>query len=227
MENEFDFEFKRYLNEVLGKENIHEDDNYEEGDCYLEVGSKLSINLMEDMISLLTERDSLLVILRFPGEAKRSFRGVSKGKVDFGFQIFNKEDFGLHYDFAGFTLSIEGAVEYSDMRLDFNFTPDGFAFSKSLNYALNIIAVDDKNIVKAMRQIRFPRELCKIIREHYLNIISEDYDRTTALEDIENLDAILFDGISSQQVEESFSLYTFTDEPEQSGLDKYIDQLHS
>ena len=223
MENEFDIEFKNYLYQVLGKDNLQElESNDEDGDCYLEVGSKLSIDLSEDMVSLLTDKDSLLVILRFPSEAKKSFRGVSKGKVDFGFQLFKREDFDINYDFVGFTLSIKDAVDYSDMRLDFNFTPEGFEFSEKMNYALNIIAIDEKHIVRAMRHIRFPRELCKIIREHYLKITREDYDRDVALEDLENLDAILFDGITSKQVEESFSLYKFTDEPEESNLDKYI-----
>ncbi|XZH20956.1 hypothetical protein ACSW87_05655 [Clostridium perfringens] len=223
MENEFDIEFKNYLYQVLGKDNLQElESNDEDGDCYLEVGSKLSIDLSEDMVSLLTDKDSLLVILRFPNEAKKSFRGVSKGKVDFGFQLFKKEDFDINYDFVGFTLSIKDAVDYSDMRLDFNFTPEGFEFSDKMNYALNIIAIDEKHIVRAMRHIRFPRELCKIIRENYLKITREDYDREVALEDLENLDAILFDGITSKQVEESFSLYKFTDEPEESNLDKYI-----
>lgn len=223
MENEFDIEFKNYLYQVLGKDNLQElESNDEDGDCYLEVGSKLSIDLSEDMVSLLTDKDSLLVILRFPSEAKKSFRGVSKGKVDFGFQLFKKEDFDINYDFVGFTLSIKDAVDYSDMRLDFNFTPEGFEFSEKMNYALNIIAIDEKHIVRAMRHIRFPRELCKIIREYYLKITREDYNREVALEDLENLDAILFDGITSKQVEESFSLYKFTDEPEESNLDKYI-----
>ncbi|MDU7954887.1 MAG: hypothetical protein E7J22_04305 [Clostridium perfringens] len=223
MENEFDIEFKNYLYQVLGKDNLQElESNDEDGDCYLEVGSKLSIDLPEDMVSLLTDKDSLLVILRFPNEAKKSFRGVSKGKVDFGFQLFKKEDFDINYDFVGFTLSIKDAVDYSDMRLDFNFTPEGFEFSDKMNYALNIIAIDEKHIVRAMRHIRFPMELCKIIREYYLKITREDYDREVALEDLENLDAILFDGITSKQVEESFSLYKFTDEPEESNLDKYI-----
>ena len=223
MENEFDIEFKNYLYQVLGKDNLQElESNDEDGDCYLEVGSKLSIDLSEDMVSLLTDKDSLLVILRFPSEAKKSFRGVSKGKVDFGFQLFKREDFDINYDFVGFTLSIKDAVDYSDMRLDFNFTPEGFEFSDKMNYALNIIAIDEKHIVRAMRHIRFPRELCKIIREYYLKITREDYDREVALEDLENLDAILFDGITSKQVEESFSLYKFTDEPEESNLDKYI-----
>ena len=223
MENEFDIEFKNYLYQVLGKDNLQElESNDEDGECYLEVGSKLSIDLSEDMVSLLTDKDSLLVILRFPNEAKKSFRGVSKGKVDFGFQLFKKEDFDINYDFVGFTLSIKDAVDYSDMRLDFNFTPEGFEFSEKMNYALNIIAIDEKHIVRAMRHIRFPRELCKIIREYYLKITREDYNREVALEDLENLDAILFDGITSKQVEESFSLYKFTDEPEESNLDKYI-----
>ena len=223
MENEFDIEFKNYLYQVLGKDNLQElESNDEDGDCYLEVGSKLSIDLPEDMVSLLTDKDSLLVILRFPSEAKKSFRGVSKGKVDFGFQLFKREDFDINYDFVGFTLSIKDAVDYSDMRLDFNFTPEGFEFSDKMNYALNIIAIDEKHIVRAMRHIRFPMELCKIIREYYLKITREDYDREVALEDLENLDAILFDGITSKQVEESFSLYKFTDEPEESNLDKYI-----
>lgn len=223
MENEFDIEFKNYLYQVLGKDNLQElESNDEDGDCYLEVGSKLSIDLSEDMVSLLTDKDSLLVILRFPNEAKKSFRGVSKGKVDFGFQLFKKEDFDINYDFVGFTLSIKDAVDYSDMRLDFNFTPEGFEFSDKMNYALNIIAIDEKHIVRAMRHISFPRELCKIIREYYLKITRGDYDREVALEDLENLDAILFDGITSKQVEESFSLYKFTDEPEESNLDKYI-----
>ena len=223
MENEFDIEFKNYLYQVLGKDNLQElESNDEDGECYLEVGSKLSIDLSEDMDSLLTDKDSLLVILRFPSEAKKSFRGVSKGKVDFGFQLFKREDFDINYDFVGFTLSIKDAVDYSDMRLDFNFTPEGFEFSEKMNYALNIIAIDEKHIVRAMRHIRFPRELCKIIREYYLKITREDYDREVALENLENLDAILFDGITSKQVEESFSLYKFTDEPEESNLDKYI-----
>ncbi|ELC8406371.1 TPA: hypothetical protein I9065_001198 [Clostridium perfringens] len=223
MENEFDIEFKNYLYQVLGKDNLQElESNDEDGECYLDVGSKLSIDLSEDMVSLLTDKDSLLVILRFPSEAKKSFRGVSKGKVDFGFQLFKREDFDINYDFVGFTLSIKDAVDYSDMRLDFNFTPEGFEFSEKMNYALNIIAIDEKHIVRAMRHIRFPRELCKIIREYYLKITREDYNREVALEDLENLDAILFDGITSKQVEESFSLYKFTDEPEESNLDKYI-----
>ncbi|EHK2400478.1 hypothetical protein [Clostridium perfringens] len=223
MENEFDIEFKNYLYQVLGKDNLQElESNDEDGECYLKVGSKLSIDLSEDMVSLLTDKDSLLVILRFPSEAKKSFRGVSKGKVDFGFQLFKREDFDINYDFVGFTLSIKDAVDYSDMRLDFNFTPEGFEFSEKMNYALNIIAIDEKHIVRAMRHIRFPRELCKIIREYYLKITREDYNREVALEDLENLDAILFDGITSKQVEESFSLYKFTDEPEESNLDKYI-----
>ncbi|WP_415331748.1 hypothetical protein [Clostridium perfringens] len=223
MENEFDIEFKNYLYQVLGKDNLQElESNDEDGECYLEVGSKLSIDLSEDMVSLLTDKDSLLVILRFPSEAKKSFRGVSKGKVDFGFQLFKREDFDINYDFVGFTLSIKDAVDYSDMRLDFNFTPEGFEFSEKMNYALNIIAIDEKHIVRAMIHIRFPRELCKIIREYYLKITREDYNREVALEDLENLDAILFDGITSKQVEESFSLYKFTDEPEESNLDKYI-----
>ena len=223
MENEFDIEFKNYLYQVLGKDNLQElESNDEYGECYLEVGSKLSIDLSEDMVSLLTDKDSLLVILRFPSEAKKSFRGVSKGKVDFGFQLFKREDFDINYDFVGFTLSIKDAVDYSDMRLDFNFTPEGFEFSEKMNYALNIIAIDEKYIVRAMRRIRFPRELCKIIREYYLKITREDYNREVALEDLENLDAILFDGITSKQVEESFSLYKFTDKPEESNLDKYI-----
>lgn len=223
MENEFDIEFKNYLYQVLGKDNLQElESNDEDGECYLEVGSKLSIDLSEDMVSLLTDKDSLLVILRFPSEAKKSFRGVSKGKVDFGFQLFKREDFDINYDFVGFTLSIKDAVDYSDMRLDFNFTPEGFEFSEKMNYALNIIAIDENHIVRAMRHIRFPRELCKIIREYYLKITREDYNREVALEDLENLDAILFDGITSKQVEESFSLYKFTDEPEESNLDKYI-----
>ncbi len=223
MENEFYIEFKNYLYQVLGKDNLQElESNDEDGECYLEVGSKLSIDLSEDMVSLLTDKDSLLVILRFPSEAKKSFRGVSKGKVDFGFQLFKREDFDINYDFVGFTLSIKDAVDYSDMRLDFNFTPEGFEFSEKMNYALNIIAIDEKHIVRAMRHIRFPRELCKIIREYYLKITREDYDREVALENLENLDAILFDGITSKQVEESFSLYKFTDEPEESNLDKYI-----
>ena len=209
--------------QVLGKDNLQElESNDEDGECYLEVGSKLSIDLSEDMFSILTDKDSLLVILRFPSEAKKSFRGVSKGKVDFGFQLFKREDFDINYDFDGFTLSIKDAVDYSDMRLDFNFTPEGFEFSEKMNYALNIIAIDEKHIVRAMRHIRFPRELCKIIREYYLKITREDYNREVALEDLENLDAILFDGITSKQVEESFSLYKFTDEPEESNLDKYI-----
>ena len=209
--------------QVLGKDNLQElESNDEDGECYLEVGSKLSIDLSEDMVSLLTDKDSLLVILRFPSEAKKSFRGVSKGKVDFGFQLFKREDFDINYDFVGFTLSIKDAVDYSDIRLDFNFTPEGFEFSEKMNYALNIIAIDEKHIVRAMRHIRFPRELCKIIREYYLKITREDYNREVALEDLENLDAILFDGITSKQVEESFSLYKFTDEPEESNLDKYI-----
>ena len=223
MENEFDIEFKNYLYQVLGKDNLQElESNDEDGECYLEVGSKLSIDLSEDMVSLLTDKDSLLVILRFPSEAKKSFRGVSKGKVDFGFQLFKREDFDINYDFVGFTLSIKDAVDYSDMRLDFNFTPEGFEFSEKMNYALNIIAIDEKHIVRAMRHIRFPRELCKIIREYYLKITREDYNREVALGDLENLDAILFDRITSKQVEESFSLYKFTDEPEESNLDKYI-----
>ena len=223
MENEFDIEFKNYLYQVLGKDNLQElESNDEDGECYLEVGSKLSIDLSEDMVSLLTDKDSLLVILRFPSEAKKSFRGVSKGKVDFGFQLFKREDFDINYDFVGFTLSIKDAVDYSDMRLDFNFTPEGFEFSEKMNYALNIIAIDEKHIVRAMRHIRFPRELCKIIREYYLKITREDYNREVALEDLENLDAILFDGITSMQVEVSFSIYKFTDEPEESNLDKYI-----
>ncbi|HAT4198929.1 hypothetical protein QTG88_10205 [Clostridium perfringens] len=223
MENEFDIEFKNYLYQVLGKDNLQElESNDEDGECYLEIGSKLSIDLSEGMVSLLTDKDSLLVILRFPSEAKKSFRGVSKGKVDFGFQLFKREDFDINYDFVGFTLSIKDAVDYSDMRLDFNFTPEGFEFSEKMNYALNIIAIDEKHIVRAMRRIRFPRELCKIIREYYLKITREDYNREVALEDLENLDAILFDGITSKQVEESFSLYKFTDEPEESNLDKYI-----
>lgn len=224
MENEFDIEFKRYLYHVLGKDNLQElECGEEDGECYLEVGSKLSIDLSEDMVSLLTDKDSLLVILRFPSEAKKSFRGVSKGKVDFGFQLFNKEEFGMNYDFVGFTLSIKDAVDYSDMRLDFNFTPEGFEFSERMDYALNIIAIDENHIVRAMRNIRLPRELCKIIREYYVKITNEEYDRELALEDIENLDTILFDGITSKQVEESFSLYNFTDEPEKSTLDKYIE----
>ena len=199
MENEFDIEFKNYLYQVLGKDNLQElESNDEDGECYLEVGSKLSIDLSEDMVSLLTDKDSLLVILRFPSEAKKSFRGVSKGKVDFGFQLFKREDFDINYDFVGFTLSIKDAVDYSDMRLDFNFTPEGFEFSEKMNYALNIIAIDEKHIVRAMRHIRFPRELCKIIREYYLKITREDYNREVALEDLENLDAILFDGITSK-----------------------------
>ncbi|EGT3616245.1 hypothetical protein FHH43_08375 [Clostridium perfringens] len=224
MENEFDIEFKRYLYQVLGKDNLQDlECTDEDGDCYLEVGSKLSIELSEDMVSLLTDKDSLLVILRFPSEAKKSFRGVSRGKVDFGFQLFKKEEFDMHYDFVGFTLSIKDAVDYSDMRLDFNFTPEGFEFSERMDYALNIIAIDEKHIVRAMRHIRFPKELCKIIREYYVKIRNEDYDRETALEDLENLDTILFDGITSKQVEESFSIYNFTDEPEKSTLDKYIE----
>ncbi|WP_300259837.1 hypothetical protein [Clostridium sp.] len=223
MGNEFDIEFKNYLYQILGKDNIQElESNYEDGDCYLEVGSKISIDISEDMVSLLTDKDSLLVILKFPSEAKKSFRGVSRGKVDFGFQFFNREDFDINYDFVGFTLSIKDAVDYSDIRLDLNFTPEDFEFSEKMNYALNIIAIDEKHIIRAMRHIRFPRELCTIIREYYLKITREDYDREVALEDLENLDAILFDGITSKQVEEDFSLYKFTDEPEESNLDKYI-----
>lgn len=225
MENEFDIEFRRYLYQVLGKDNLQElECTDEDGDCYLEVGSKLSIELSEDMVSLLTDKDSLLVILRFPSDAKKSFRGVSKGKVDFGFQLFKKEEFNMNYDFVGFTLSIKDAVDFSDMRLDFNFTPDGFEFSEKMDYALNIIAIDYNHIIRAMRHIRFPRELCKVIREYYLKIKNEDYDREKALDDLENLDTILFDGITSKQVEESFSLYKFSDKPEESMLDKYIEE---
>lgn len=222
MEQEFDIEFKRYLNEVLGKDHIYNFEQEEE-DAYIEVGSKLSINLMDDMISLLTERDSLLVILRFPSESKKNFKCVTKGSIRFGFQIFEKEEFGLNYDFAGFTLSIDGALEFSDMRLDFNYTPDNFEFSKRMDYSLNIIAIDDESVIKAMRNIKLPRELCKIIREWYVKIVCQDYNRDIALSDIQKLDTILFDGITSKQVEESFSLYTFTDKPEKTSLDKYID----
>lgn len=222
MENEFDIEFKNYLYQVLGKDNLKDHLEKEEDDLYLDVGSKLSIEISEDMISLLTDKDSLLVILRFQSGDKKSFRGVKEGKVNFGFQLFKREEFNTEYDFVGFTLSIKDAIEYSDMRLDFNFTPSTFEFSKSLNYDLNIIAIDDKNIVRAIRHIRFPRELCKIIREYYVKLKREDYNRDLALEDLEELDSILFESLTSKEVEESFSLYTFCDEKEVSSLDKYI-----
>ena len=76
MENEFIFDLN-HLYQVLGKDNLEGlVINDEDGECHLEVGSKLSIDLSEDMVSLLTDKDSLLVILRFPSEAKKSFRGV-------------------------------------------------------------------------------------------------------------------------------------------------------
>lgn len=223
MEKEFDIEFKNYLYQVLGKDIIKEVNSKEENESYLEVGCKFPIEISEDMISLLTNRDSLLVILRFQNESKKSFKGVRKGKVDFGFQLFRKEDFNTKYDFVGFTLSIKGAVEYSDMRLDLNFTPKEFEFSKSLNYSLNIIAIDDNSIIRAIRHISFPRELCEIIRKYYVDFKSKEYNRETALEDLENLNSILFECISSKDVKDNFSLYTFTDEPEESILDKYIE----
>lgn len=41
MENEFDIEFKNYLYQVLGKDNLQElESNDEDGECYLEVGKE-------------------------------------------------------------------------------------------------------------------------------------------------------------------------------------------
>ncbi len=55
--------------------------------------------------------------------------------------------------------------------MDLNFASDDFYLSEDLDYTFEILLIEGKEgIVRAMRDVKIPREFCKVIRECYLKI---------------------------------------------------------
>ncbi len=96
----------------------------------------------------------------------------------------SKKEFGLSRDFIGFTLTIDGVLECSAFPVDLNFASDDFYLSEDLDYTFEILLIEGKEgIVRAMRDVKIPREFCKVIRECYLKIKSDEYEELEGLED--------------------------------------------
>lgn len=209
--------FKRAKEELI--RDKEEGEYFEES---LSLGDKLYMDLQGDSAMVLQKKDEFNLFLRWDNSTLEDYRAITYGKVELGFQIYPKKEFGLYRDFIGFTLAIDGLLECSAFPVDLNFSSKDFYLSKDLDYTFEIILIEGKEgVVKALRKIKIPREFCNVIRECYLKITKDEYRELEGLEDRINIQLKL-KKIGAKRAECNYGVYKIKNEIELSKLNSYI-----
>lgn len=227
-DNEFEDEiFLKKVNDAKEelKENFNNRKAYEVESCdesVVGIGDKTFIDIKGDSAMILHNKDEFNLLLRWDNSTLEDQFAINFGNLELGFQIYPKKTFGLMRDFVGFTISIDGVLGCSAFPVDLNFAEEGFYLSEDLDYKFEILLVEGKEgVVKAMRVVSMPEELCKVIRECYLKIKSDDYEEVEGVEDRINMQCHI-NKIGSEEAERLYGVYKMKNEIEVSKLQSYI-----
>lgn len=221
-----DFEDRIFLDSInSAKEELKdkEDKNlYAYKKAAENIGDKTYINIKGDSAMILQNKDEFSLFLKWDNLSKEDYFKLSYGKLELGFQIYPKKDFGLSRDFIGFSLTIDGVLACSAFPVDLNFASDEFYLSEDLNYTFEILLVEGEDgIVRAIRKVKIPKEFCKIIRECYLKIKSDDYKDLEGVEDRLNIQ-LQVKKLGGEVAERRYGVYKIKNEIQMSKLDSYI-----
>lgn len=186
------------------------------------IGDKTYIDIKGDSAMILENKDEFNLLIRWDNSTLEDQIKVNFGKLELGFQIYPKKEFGVTKDFIGFTLSIEGLLSCSAFPVDLNFAEEDFYLSEDFNYKFKILLVEGKEgTVKAMRVITMPSELCMIIRKSYLKIISEEYEEFDGIEDRMNMQWHI-KKLGGEEAERKYGVYKIKNEVEVPKISTYI-----
>ncbi|EGT3616246.1 hypothetical protein FHH43_08380 [Clostridium perfringens] len=222
-----EFEDELFLRDINSakeelKQSLELNDEYDDEGGIVGIGDKIYMDIAGDSAMVLQSKDEFNLLLRWDNSTLEDQQGINFGKVELGFQIYPKKEFGLFRDFVGFTLTIDGVLECSAFPIDLNFASDDFYLSEDLDYTFEILLVEGKEgLVRAMREIKMPRELCKVIRECYLKIKSKDYDDIEGVEDRLNIQWHVRK-LGGKAVEYKYGIYKMKNEIQISKLNSYI-----
>lgn len=195
---------------------------YEDEGVIVGIGDKTYMDIKGDSAMVLQNKDEFNLLLRWDNSNKEDHFAINYGKLELGFQIYPKKEFGLSRDFIGFTLTIDGVLECSAFPVDLNFASDDFYLSEDLDYTFEILLIEGKEgIVRAMRDVKIPREFCKVIRECYLKIKSDEYKELEGLEDRMNIQWHVRK-LGGKVVERKYGVYKIKNEIQMSKLNSYI-----
>ena len=138
------------------------------------------------------------------------------------FRFIQKKSWTFKRFYRVYSLTINGVLECSAFPVDLNFSSDDFYLSEDLDYTFEILLVEGKEgIVRAMRDVKIPREFCKVIRECYLKIKSDEYEELEGLEDRMNIQWHVRK-LGGEMVERKYGVYKIKNEIQMSKLNSYI-----
>lgn len=204
------------------KKNLELDEAYDDEGVIVGIGDKTYMDIKGDSAMILQSKDEFNLLLRWDNSTSEDQFAINFGKVELGFQIYPKEDFELLRDFVGFTLTIDGVLECSAFPVDLNFSSNDFYLSEDLDYTFEVLLIEgEEGIVRAMREIKMPRELCKVIRECYLKIKSDDYEDIEGVEDRMNIQWHVRK-LGGKVVERKYGVYKMKNEIQLSKLNSYL-----
>ena len=204
------------------KKNSELDETYDDEGVIVGIGDKTYMDIKGDSAMILQSKDEFNLLLRWDNSTLEDQFAINFGKIELGFQIYPKEDFELLRDFVGFTLTVDGVLECSAFPVDLNFASNDFYLSEDLDYTFEILLIEgEEGIVRAMREIKMPRELCKVIRQCYLKIKSDDYEDVEGVEDRVNIQWHVRK-LGGKAVEHKYGVYKMKNEIQLSKLNSYI-----
>ncbi|HHD2753820.1 TPA: hypothetical protein ACOTG0_002642 [Clostridium perfringens] len=207
------------------RKSLESDEEYDDEGVIVGIGDKTYMDIKGDSAMILQSRDEFNLLLRWDNSTSEDQFAINFGKVELGFQIYPKKEFGLLRDFVGFTLTIDGVLECSAFPVDLNFASDDFYLSEDLDYTFEVLLIEGKEgIVRAMREIKMPRELCKVIRECYIKIKSDDYVEIEGVEDRMNIQWHVRK-LGGKVVESKYGVYKMKNEVQLSKLNSYINLI--
>ncbi|MDZ5253574.1 hypothetical protein [Clostridium sp. LIBA-8841] len=204
------------------KKNSELDETYDDEGVIVGIGDKTYMDIKGDSAMILQSKDEFNLLLRWDNSTLEDQFAINFGKIELGFQIYPKEDFELLRDFVGFTLTVDGVLECSAFPVDLNFASNDFYLSEDLDYTFEVLLIEgEEGIVRAMREIKMPRELCKVIRQCYLKIKSDDYEDVEGVEDRVNIQWHVRK-LGGKAVEHKYGVYKMKNEIQLSKLNSYI-----
>lgn len=204
------------------KKNSELDETYDDEGVIVGIGDKTYMDIKGDSAMILQSKDEFNLLLRWDNSTLEDQFAINFGKIELGFQIYPKEDFELLRDFVGFTLTVDGVLECSAFPVDLNFASNDFYLSEDLDYTFEVLLIEgEEGIVRAIREIKMPRELCKVIRQCYLKIKSDDYEDVEGVEDRVNIQWHVRK-LGGKAVEHKYGVYKMKNEIQLSKLNSYI-----
>ena len=150
------------------------------------------------------EGESLLIMLDMKGIAGSSGSACTSGSLDPSHVLLA---IGLPHEIAHGSLRLSLGEDTTKEDLDYTF---------------EILLIEGKEgIVRAMRDVKIPREFCKVIRECYLKIKSDEYEELEGLEDRMNIQWHVRK-LGGKMVERKYGVYKIKNEIQMSKLNSYI-----